>query len=42
MAKLAGWMDAVVSAPEDEALIARVASEVKECCASFPAPGILQ
>jgi glycine hydroxymethyltransferase len=40
MAKLAGWMDAVVSAPEDEALIARVASEVKECCASFPAPGI--
>jgi glycine hydroxymethyltransferase len=40
MAKLAIWMDAVVSAPGDEALIARVAGEVKECCASFPAPGI--
>ncbi|HEX4340082.1 MAG TPA: serine hydroxymethyltransferase [Polyangiaceae bacterium] len=40
MAKLAGWMDAVVSAPDDEKLIERVAAEVKECCASFPAPGI--
>jgi glycine hydroxymethyltransferase len=41
MAKLATWMDAVVSAPGDEALLNRVAGEVKECCASFPAPGIL-
>ena len=41
MAKLATWMDAVVSAPGDEALLNRIAGEVKECCASFPAPGIL-
>jgi glycine hydroxymethyltransferase len=41
MVKLATWMDAVVSAPDDEKLIERVAGEVKECCASFPAPGIL-
>lgn len=41
MAKLATWMDAVVSAPGDDALLDRIAGEVKECCASFPAPGIL-
>jgi glycine hydroxymethyltransferase len=41
MVKLATWMDAVVSAPGDDKLIERVAGEVKECCASFPAPGIL-
>jgi len=41
MVKLASWMDAVVSAPDDEKLLERVAGEVKECCASFPAPGIL-
>ncbi|HVW27225.1 MAG TPA: serine hydroxymethyltransferase [Polyangiaceae bacterium] len=40
MEKLASWMDAVVSAPDDEKLIERVAGEVRECCASFPAPGI--
>ncbi len=40
MAKLADWMDAVVSAPDDEGLLERIAGEVKECCASFPAPGI--
>lgn len=40
MVKLASWMDAVVSAPGDEKLIERVAGEVRECCASFPAPGI--
>ncbi len=41
MLKLADWMDQVVRAPEDEQLLERVASEVKELCASFPAPGIL-
>jgi glycine hydroxymethyltransferase len=41
MVKLATWMDAVVSAPDDQKLLERVAAEVKECCASFPAPGIL-
>jgi glycine hydroxymethyltransferase len=41
MVKLAAWMDQVVSSPEDEKVIERIAGEVKECCASFPAPGIL-
>ena len=40
MLKLAAWMDQVVAAPEDEALLARIAGEVKELCRSFPAPGI--
>jgi hypothetical protein len=29
-----------VKAPEDEALLARVAGEVREMCAGFPAPGL--
>jgi glycine hydroxymethyltransferase len=41
MLKLAGWMDQVVRAPEDQKIVSRVAAEVKELCASFPAPGIL-
>lgn len=40
MRKLAQWMDQVVRAPDDEALLARVAAEVKECCDAFPAPGL--
>jgi glycine hydroxymethyltransferase len=40
MQKLADWMDRVVSAPADDALIERVAAEVREMCASFPAPGL--
>lgn len=40
MKKLADWMNQVVSAPEDEALLARVAAEVKECGAAFAPPGI--
>ena len=40
MLELAAWMDQVVAAPEDEALLARIAGEVKELCRSFPAPGI--
>jgi glycine hydroxymethyltransferase len=40
MAKLAGWIDEVVSAPGDEARIARIAEEVSELCAKHPAPGI--
>lgn len=40
MKKLARWMDQVVGAPDDEALLARVAGEVKECCEAFPAPGL--
>ena len=40
MKKLAGWIDAVVSAPADDALITRVAGEVRDVCKAFPAPGI--
>lgn len=40
MKKLAQWIDQVVSAPEDDQVIHRVASEVSECCASFRPPGI--
>lgn len=40
MQRLAGWIDAVVKAPGDEALLARIAGEVRELCKGFPAPGI--
>ncbi|HEX4338518.1 MAG TPA: serine hydroxymethyltransferase [Polyangiaceae bacterium] len=40
MLKLADWMDRVVRAPDDAAVVERVAAEVKELCAAFPAPGI--
>ena len=41
MAQIAAWMDAVVAAPADTALHAKIAGEVRELCAKFPAPGIL-
>jgi glycine hydroxymethyltransferase len=40
MARIAEWIDTVVSNHEDEDTIARVKSEVVELCRSFPAPGI--
>jgi glycine hydroxymethyltransferase len=40
MVKLASWMDRVVRASDDAVEIARVAGEVAELCASFPAPGV--
>jgi len=40
MAAIAKWMEAVVAAPEDEAVLSRIAGEVRELCAGFPAPGI--
>jgi glycine hydroxymethyltransferase len=40
MVRLANWMDQVIAAPTDEALLAKVAHEVKELCAKHPAPGI--
>ncbi len=40
MLKLADWMDRVIMAPTDDALIAKVAGEVKSLCAGYPAPGI--
>jgi glycine hydroxymethyltransferase len=39
--QIAAWMDQVVSAPADAALHAKIAGEVRELCAKFPAPGIL-
>src|SRR3954470_14646893 len=41
MRQIAVWMNQVVSAPTDTALQAKVAGEVRELCAKFPAPGIL-
>jgi glycine hydroxymethyltransferase len=41
MVHIAAWMAQVVAAPSDAALHARVAGEVRELCARFPAPGIL-
>jgi glycine hydroxymethyltransferase len=40
MGKIAGWIDEVVKAPTDDALIGRIAREVEELCKSFPAPGL--
>jgi glycine hydroxymethyltransferase len=40
MEKIAAWIDRVVSAPADEALLAKIAGDVKAMCAAFPAPGI--
>ena len=40
MVKLADWITRVVEAPADEAVLAKVAHEVKELCAHYPAPGI--
>ena len=42
MRQIAGWMDRVVGAPEDEEQVERVRSEVQEFCAAFPVPGIPQ
>lgn len=40
MARIAEWIDRVTKAPADEAALAAVASEVRETCAKFPAPGL--
>lgn len=40
MKQLAAWIDGVVAAPNDDALLAKVAGEVKDLCAKFPAPGL--
>jgi glycine hydroxymethyltransferase len=41
MRQIAAWMDQVVSAPADTTVQQRVAGEVRELCAKFPAPGLL-
>lgn len=40
MQRLAGFMNRVVQAPDDSALLERIAAEVKEMCSAFPAPGL--
>jgi len=40
MVKIAGWIDEVCQGPGDEARLARIAGEVRELCAAFPAPGL--
>ncbi len=40
MTQLAGWMNEVAQSHEDETLQARIAGEIKELCAQFPAPGL--
>ncbi len=41
MKQIAAWMDQVVSAPADAGLHEKIAGEIRELCAKFPAPGIL-
>ena len=41
MKQIAAWMDQVVNAPSNAAMHETVASEIRELCAKFPAPGIL-
>jgi glycine hydroxymethyltransferase len=41
MAKIAAWIDEVVSHPDDAGKKTRIAGEVKELCAKFHAPGIV-
>jgi glycine hydroxymethyltransferase len=41
MRQIAAWMDAAIGAPDDAALHERIAGEIRELCARFPAPGIL-
>jgi len=40
MGRIAEWIDRVTQAPGDEAGLAKIAGEVKELCAKYPAPGI--
>ncbi len=40
MLRVAEWIDRVTQKPGDEASLSKVAGEVKELCAKYPAPGI--
>ena len=40
MVQLADWMTQALRAPTDEALLAKLAGEVKALCARYPVPGI--
>ena len=41
MRQIAAWIDDVVQQPDDAARKTRIAGEVRELCAKFPAPGIV-
>ena len=40
MKQIAAWIDQVAQAPGDDARKSRIAGEVREMCARFPAPGL--
>jgi glycine hydroxymethyltransferase len=40
MGRIAEWIDHVARSPSDETALAKIAAEVKELCARYPAPGI--
>jgi glycine hydroxymethyltransferase len=40
MLEIAGWIDRVTKATSDEAALTRIAGEVKDYCAKYPAPGV--
>jgi glycine hydroxymethyltransferase len=40
MARIAAWIDQVIASPDDETVARRVAGEIREMCAKFPAPGL--
>jgi glycine hydroxymethyltransferase len=40
MDKVAGWIDQTIKHLGDDAALARIAAEVAELCAGFPAPGL--
>jgi len=40
MTRLGDWIHAVVSAPDDDAQLARIAADISALCADFPAPGV--
>ena len=40
MSAIAGWIDRVIDAADDESVLKSIRAEVREFCAQFPAPGI--
>ena len=40
MLKIADWIDRVTKTTGDETALAKIAGEVKDYCAKFPAPGV--
>ena len=40
MLKIADWIDQVTKATGDETALTRIAGEVKDYCAKYPAPGV--